>query len=59
MTHPQTATHKHAAMQCERWGLCTACGVFVFTLDCNNGIYCYGAGDAFMQAAAWLTYVTL
>ena len=36
-----------------------ALAVFVFTLDCDNGIYCYGAGDALMQTAAWLIYITL
>ena len=56
---PPHITHKHAAAQCETQGSFIAQAVFVFTLDCDNGIYCYGAGDAFLQAAAWLTFVTL
>ena len=28
--------------------------VFVFTLDCNNCIYCYDTGDGFLTPAVWL-----
>ena len=34
--------------------LLLADAVFVFTLDCNNCIYCYDTGDGFFTPAVWL-----